>query len=141
MNIKLVTTVALLTLSIASMPSIAAKGQGNNGSGNSANTTESPGNSAFGKTRGKAGGKNRQVNQNAQAPQFKTIDTDGDGMITEEEFTTFRQSRITEREEEQRMLRNSIQARNFSDLDSDGDGLISLTEFQEHQTNSRANRQ
>jgi hypothetical protein len=133
MNIKLLTAVALMTLSLVSMPSIAGKGQGHNGPSNGANSANA------GEMRGSSQmrGQGRQANQNAQAPQFNMIDSDSDGVISPQEFTVFQQERMTERQNEQRLLRNSIQARNFSDLDTDGDGFISRTEFQEHQTSSR----
>jgi hypothetical protein len=64
---------------------------------------------------------------------FDSMDSDGDGFVSQEEFTHMRTQRLQQRSEQQRMMRNMGDAPDFGDIDSDGDGRVSRQEMQEHQ--------
>lgn len=70
-------------------------------------------------------------------PSFTDYDLNGDGMISEEEFSEARAERIGDRASEGYGMRNQDRAPSFEDLDKNGDGRISPQEFAEHQQRRR----
>lgn len=73
-------------------------------------------------------------------PTFADFDLNGDGTMTEEEFTKARSERIAKRAEEGRQMKNLSEAPSFDDIDTDDDGGISPAEFAAHQAAHRANK-
>ncbi|MFT7003173.1 MAG: hypothetical protein ACJAWW_000508 [Sulfurimonas sp.] len=71
---------------------------------------------------------------------YSNFDTDGNGKVTQEEFETTQQARMTAQAEAGRMMRNAANAPQFSDIDTNKDGNIDKKEFQTHQANNWANR-
>lgn len=66
---------------------------------------------------------------------FSSFDTNGDGVITQKEFSYMKNERMGERYEEGRMMRNAENSPNFGDIDKNGDGKINRNEYQIHQQN------
>jgi len=62
-------------------------------------------------------------------PVFIEMDVDGDGFVSEEEFTTFRAARMAAKAEAGRPMKGAATAPAFSDIDTDGDGKLSETEM------------
>jgi hypothetical protein len=62
-------------------------------------------------------------------PSFEEFDTDGDGFVSEEEFTTVRNERIAARVKEGRRMQGLSAASDFADIDTDGDGRLDNSEF------------
>ena len=83
-------------------------------------------------TSGTALAEQSQIPSSGPVP-FATVDSDGDGYISEKEFTHMRNERVRMRTEEGRMMRNMGNAPQFGDIDTDGDGRISQEEYQHHQ--------
>ena len=73
-------------------------------------------------------------------PAFADCDLNGDGTITEDEFTKARSERIAKRAQEGRQMKNVHNAPSFQDIDTDEDGAISRDEFAAHQAEHRAKR-
>lgn len=73
-------------------------------------------------------------------PAFADCDLNGDGAITEDEFTKARGERIAKRAQEGRQMKNVANAPSFQDIDTDDDGSISRDEFTAHQVSHRAKR-
>ena len=73
-------------------------------------------------------------------PNFADCDLNGDGAITEDEFTKARSKRIAKRAQEGRQMKNISNAPSFQDIDTDGDGTVSRDEFIAHQAEHRAQR-
>jgi len=73
-------------------------------------------------------------------PAFPEYDLDGNGSISEQEFTQARNRRITERSQQGYRMRNLENAPAFADIDTDGDGRISREEFAAHQAQRRQQR-
>lgn len=66
---------------------------------------------------------------------FSSFDTNGDGIITQSEFSYMKNERMKEKYEEGRLLRNSANSPNFGEIDKNGDGKINRNEYQIHQEN------
>ena len=66
---------------------------------------------------------------------FSSYDTNGDGSITQKEFSYMKNERMKERYEEGRMLKNATNSPNFEQIDKNGDGKINRNEYQIHQEN------
>ena len=64
---------------------------------------------------------------------FADFDTNGDGIITEQEFVDARNKRIAERAGEGRPMRGLAQAEEFKTIDTNGDGHLTREEFDMHQ--------
>jgi hypothetical protein len=62
-------------------------------------------------------------------PAFTDLDLDGDGQITQQEFTQFRATRMAGRAAQGYPLRNAGRAAPFAQIDADGDGTLSRQEF------------
>jgi Ca2+-binding EF-hand superfamily protein len=62
-------------------------------------------------------------------PTFIEIDVDGDGFVSEEEFTTFRAARMAAMAEAGRPMKGAATAPAFSDIDTDGDGQLNEAEL------------
>ncbi len=72
-------------------------------------------------------------------PAFIEIDVDGDGFVSEEEFTTFRAARMAAMAEAGRPMKGAATAPAFSDIDTDGDGQLNEAELTAaHQAHRRA---
>jgi Ca2+-binding EF-hand superfamily protein len=68
-----------------------------------------------------------------QMPAFSSFDTDGDGLLSEEEFAQGRAQRIKERSQQGYPMRNLANAPAFGAIDQNGDGQIDKQEFQSAQ--------
>jgi Ca2+-binding EF-hand superfamily protein len=73
-------------------------------------------------------------------PAFADFDLNGDGKLSQEEFTEARNRRIGSRAQEGRPMRGLSQAEPFEAIDADGDGSISPEEFSRHQQSHRQQR-
>lgn len=60
---------------------------------------------------------------------FSEFDADGSGLISEEEFNTFREQRMAARAAEGGKMRGAATAPSFADIDTDGDGQLSQQEL------------
>ncbi len=76
----------------------------------------------------------------ANAPTFASLDTDGDGKITQAELDTARANRQKANADAGKLLLNAGNAPALSTIDTNGDGAIDASEFQAHQTAQMANR-
>ena len=73
-------------------------------------------------------------------PAFADCDLNGDGTITEDEFTRARSERIAKRAQEGRQMKNLGNAPSFDDIDVDDNGEIDADEFAAHQAEHRAKK-
>jgi hypothetical protein len=73
-------------------------------------------------------------------PAFTDCDLNGDGKITEDEFSKARSQRIAKRAKEGRQMKNLANAPSFDDIDTDDDGAISRDEFAAHQAEHKTKR-
>jgi len=73
-------------------------------------------------------------------PAFADCDLNGDGTITEDEFTKARSERIAKRAQEGRQIKNLANAPSFDDIDVDDNGGIDPDEFAAHQAEHKAKR-
>ena len=73
-------------------------------------------------------------------PAFAGCDLNGDGTITEEEFTKARAERIAKRAQEGRKMKKLANAPSFDDIDVDDNGGIDVDEFAVHQAEHKAKR-
>jgi len=62
-------------------------------------------------------------------PAFSEFDANGDGVVSEEEFNTFRSARMAAMAEAGRPMKGAATAPAFSELDTDGDGVLSEAEL------------
>jgi Ca2+-binding EF-hand superfamily protein len=62
-------------------------------------------------------------------PAFTEFDKNGDGAVSEEEFTEFRSARMAAMAEAGKPMKGAATAPAFSDLDTDGDGVLSEAEL------------
>jgi len=69
---------------------------------------------------------------------YSSLDSNGDGKVTQKEFETMQQSRMTAQAEAGRMMRNAGNAPQFSDIDVNGDGNLDKGEFQKHQAKQQS---
>ena len=67
--------------------------------------------------------------QHHSPPPFSEFDANGDGLVSEEEFTTFRAERMKAKAEAGKQMKGAATAPAFSDLDTDGDGMLSEAEL------------
>ena len=73
-------------------------------------------------------------------PAFADCDLNGDGVITEDEFSKARSERIAKRAQEGRQMKNLANAPSFDDIDVDDNGGIDADEFAAHQAEHREKR-
>jgi hypothetical protein len=71
-------------------------------------------------------------------PVLADIDSDGDGLISEDELNTFRGERMAKMAQEGRQMKHAGDMPSFQDIDKDGDGSISEAEFEAHKQEHRA---
>lgn len=74
---------------------------------------------------------------------FSLYDTDGDNLISEDEFYDLRAKRMQKRADDGYPMRNAGNAPDFSEFDTDGDGMLSpqeLTAGQQAQMSSKGGR-
>ena len=64
-----------------------------------------------------------------QPPAFSEIDQNGDGLVSEDEFNTFRTARHEARAKEGRPMKGMATAPAFADIDTDGDGSLTEAEL------------
>lgn len=62
-------------------------------------------------------------------PAYSDFDKNGDGVVSEEEFTEFRAARMAAMAEAGKPMKGAASAPAFSDLDTDGDGVLSEAEL------------
>jgi hypothetical protein len=62
-------------------------------------------------------------------PAFTDIDADGDGFVSEQEFTDFRAKRHAAMAEAGKPMKGMANAPAFADIDSDGDGKVTEAEL------------
>ena len=62
-------------------------------------------------------------------PPFSEFDADGDGFVSEEEFTATRAARMQAMAEAGRPMKGAATAPAFSDIDTDGDGKLTEAEL------------
>ncbi|MGB5735600.1 MAG: EF-hand domain-containing protein [Thiohalocapsa sp.] len=60
---------------------------------------------------------------------FGAFDQNGDGVVTEQEFTTIHEKRMAARPQQAAPMRGGFGPPTFSDFDSDGDGRMTQAEF------------
>lgn len=86
---------------------------------------------------GKGGNKQQPVSQNM--PTFQERDSNGDGVITQAEFDSFKEARMLKNAEAGKQLRNAGNSPQFADIDVNSDGKITKDELlsaqQSHKTN------
>ena len=70
-----------------------------------------------------------ESDQHKGPPAFSTIDADGDGFISEEEFNSFRAARMAAKASEGKPMKGAATAPAFQDLDTDGDGMLNEAEL------------
>lgn len=73
-------------------------------------------------------------------PTFSDFDTNGDGKITQAEFESTQQKRMSEKAEMGKMMRNAGNAPSFKDIDTDHNGYLDAAEFSHHQMMQRGNK-
>lgn len=79
-----------------------------------------------------------QKRMGSNMPAFADFDLNGDGTITEEEFTKARSERIAKRAQEGRKMKNLANAPSFDEIDIDDNGGIDSDEFAAHQLERQA---
>jgi Ca2+-binding EF-hand superfamily protein len=62
-------------------------------------------------------------------PAFAEFDADGDGLVSEQEFTEFRAARMAAMAEAGRPMKGAATAPAFEDLDTDKDGMLNEAEL------------
>lgn len=87
-----------------------------------------------------ASAQDTQSKMGVNMPTFADCDLDGDGIITEDEFTKARSERIAKRAQEGRQIKNLANAPSFGDIDVDDNGGIDPDEFAAHQAEHRMKR-
>jgi len=81
--------------------------------------------------RGTGGGMGRGMGRmGGQMPAFSAFDSDGDGVLTEDELAEGRAQRIKERSQQGYRMRNLANAPSFETIDQDGDGTVDKQEFE-----------
>ncbi len=80
----------------------------------------------------------RNSMRGTQQASFTAMDSNGDAMVTADEFEAFRQARIAERAEDGRRLKQ-VGKTNFTDVDSNADGVWSRQEFATYQAQKMQN--
>ncbi len=71
---------------------------------------------------------------------FAAYDTNGDGVVTEQEFNAVRAQRMGQKAQEGRPMRNAASAPGFAAFDSNGDGKLTPEELAQGQQQRQQNR-
>lgn len=71
---------------------------------------------------------------------FASFDTNGDGVITEQEFATAHGERVAERTAQGWPMRNAANPPTFADFDQNADGQLTPQEFAAGQQSQRQSR-
>ncbi|RXK14371.1 hypothetical protein CP965_02680 [Halarcobacter mediterraneus] len=71
---------------------------------------------------------------------FSTYDKDNNNLISEKEFNSIKEERMTQKANSGRLMKNVGQSPAFSDLDLNNDGSINKEELQKHQEKRFNNR-
>lgn len=74
------------------------------------------------------------IGQGNRMPSYSDFDRDGNGKITQKEFTYTQQERKEAQAKTGRLMRNADNAPKFSDIDKNNDGIIDNQEFKAHQS-------
>jgi len=78
------------------------------------------------------------VGQGKNMQSYNSLDTNGDGKVTQVEFENKQQSKMIKQAEAGKMMRNVANAPHFSDVDTNSDGNIDKDEFATHQVKQQA---
>lgn len=73
------------------------------------------------------------VNAQPGPTYFQSMDTDGDGVLSEQEFTQAHQQRMAARAAQGRPMRNAANAPQFIGMDLNGDGAVQPEELMQYQ--------
>ncbi len=84
-------------------------------------------------SQGRGMGQGQQSTQPILA-NFSSIDSDGDGQITQAELDTFRAEQQANNAEDGKLLQNIDNAPSLASIDTNGDGVIDSSEFEAHQS-------
>lgn len=77
----------------------------------------------------------------SQSPAFSDVDTNQNGLITEQEFKHFQKTRQKERASDGRILKNAYDNDGmFEQIDLDHNGSIDANEFQAHRGTMRQSK-
>jgi len=72
---------------------------------------------------------------------FTTYDSNGDGIVSEDEFSSVREARQAAQASDERPMANAASAPAFSDFDANKDGQLSSDEFSARQATRMQERQ
>ena len=76
--------------------------------------------------------------QGRNMQSYSSLDTNGDGKVTQVEFENMQQSKMIKQAEAGKMMRNVANAPHFSDIDTNSDGNIDKNEFATQQLKQQA---
>jgi len=76
--------------------------------------------------------------QGRNMQSYSSLDTNGDGKVTQVEFENMQQSKMIKQAEAGKMMRNVANAPHFSDNDTNSDGNIDKNEFATQQLKQQA---
>ena len=80
----------------------------------------------------------KQPSRQPLLASFSSVDSDGDGQITQAELDAFRADRQASQAADGKLLQNINNAPSLATIDTNGDGVIDSSEFQAHQSTQMA---
>ena len=83
-------------------------------------------------------GKGKGMGMKGNMPAFADFDLDGNGMISEQEFSEGHSMRMSEMAAEGRKMQHMCDESAFAKIDADADGAISESEFAAHQADHQS---